>query len=398
MYASVFQAVEGEHLFKGSAGRLFITVSFGWLTIQLGRQLLPPLLPAIIEDLSISSAEAGAALSLLWGVYAFFQFPSGRLSDRLSRKTLLVVGLSVLSVGFLIVTVTRTYPGFLLGTIIVGFGAGLYPTAARALISDLFIDRRGQAFGIHTALGDLGNATAAGVAVIALAVATWQTAFLPVVVLIAIISFMIHLWSREPYVLTRVDVDFRPTARRLLANSRIRWLLVAYSLYTFTWQSAAGFLPAFLHITKGFSIAFSSTSFAVLFVVGASAKPISGLLGDYLGREFVAIATLTIASVGLAGLIIAESTLFIFLSVGIFAAGLMAFPPVMQAHLMNIFPTESMGGDLGAMRTIYVGLGSFGPAYVGYAAGIHSYTAAFTGLVCCLLISASIVVGLELRK
>jgi hypothetical protein len=61
---------------------------------------------------------------------------------------------------------------------------------------------------------------------------------------------------------------------------------------------------------------------------------------------------------------------------------------------MDTFPDGSMGGDLGATRTVYLGLGSLGPSYVGFVAGRVSYAAAFAGLLGCLLVSAAIVVGL----
>lgn len=72
----------------------------------------------------------------------------------------------------------------------------------------------------------------------------------------------------------------------------------------------------------------------------------------------------------------------------------MAYPPVMQAFLMDAFPDGSMGGDLGATRTVYIGLGSLGPTYVGFVAGRASYVTAFSGLLACLVVSAVVVVWL----
>jgi len=205
---------KSERLFTGYTGRLFLSVSFGWLMIQLGRQLLPPLLPTIIEDLAITSTQAGFALTLLWGLYALCQYPSGRFSDKLSRKTLLTTGLSLLIVGFLLINNTKAYPSFLIGSAVVGLGAGLYPTAARALVSDLFVDRRGQAFGLHTASGDLGNAVAAGLAVGTLAVAAWQTAFLPVISILIVVLIAVHFliksriyWRQLTWIFAQPDID-----------------------------------------------------------------------------------------------------------------------------------------------------------------------------------------------
>jgi predicted MFS family arabinose efflux permease len=391
-----------ERLLTGYSGRLLVAVSVGWAAIQAGRLVLSPLLPTVMEGLAITDFQAGVALSLMWGLYACCQYPSGRLSDGLTRKTLLVSGLALLVVGFVALASAPDYLLFLLGAAIVGTGAGLYPTPARALVSDLFVERRGQAFGIHTASGDLGGAAAAGLAVVALALAGWRSAFLPVIVVLAAVALALVVWGREAFTPPAADretvaeglADARGTARRLWENPRMRWLLLAYALFAFTWQSATGFLPTFLRATKGFPADLASGGFAALFVVGALVKPLSGALGDRFARASVAAGALVVAAAALAGLLAASGTLAVGVAVVVFAAGLMAYPPVMQALLMDTFPDGSMGGDLGATRTVYLGLGSLGPSYVGFVAGRVSYAAAFAGLLGCLLVSAAIVVGL----
>ncbi|WP_458208289.1 MFS transporter [Haladaptatus sp. NG-SE-30] len=393
-----------ERLVTGYSGRLLLAVSLGWAMIQTGRLVLSPMLPTVMESLDITDFQAGVAFTLLWGLYALGQYPSGRLSDYLSRKTLLTTGLSLLIVGFVALASAPTYSAFLLGAAVVGTGAGLYPTPARALVSDLFVTRRGQAFGLHTASGDSGGAVAAGLAVVILAVATWRVAFAPVILVLATVLVLLHRWSREAYTRPRIDAsagrvvlrDVRATADRF-GNRRTAALLVAYSLYAFVWQSVTGFLPTFLQSAKGFSPALAGGGFAALFVVGALVKPLSGSLGDRISRPVVAAGALVVATVALAGVVTMDGTLVVAASVVVFAAGLMAYPPVMQAHLMDVFPDGSMGGDLGATRTIYIGLGSLGTTYVGFVASRADYATAFTGLLACLIISASIVLGLARR-
>jgi predicted MFS family arabinose efflux permease len=378
---------DDERLVTGYSGRVLIAISIGWGLIQTGRLVVSPLLPAISADLAISSTRAGFALTVLWGLYALLQYPSGRLSDRLSRKTLLVGGLALLCAGFAALSTAPTYPVFLVGAAVVGLGAGLYPTPARGLVSDLFVDRRGQAFGIHTASGDTGGVVAAGLATLVLAVATWRAAFLPIVVVVAAVALALHWWSRETYVLERVDLAVVDTGRRLLREPQLRWLLLSYSLYAFTWQSMIGFLPTFLRVSKGLSPALANTGFAALFVVGAVAKPVAGGAGDRLSRGLLATVVLAVAAVMLTVMLLASTPAVVLGAVVAFALGLMAFPPVMQAYLMDSFPTDSMGGDLGAMRTVYIGVGALGPTYVGVVADAADYAVAFTGLVGCLLVS-----------
>ncbi|MDY6818960.1 MAG: MFS transporter [Halobacteriales archaeon] len=386
-----------ERLVTGYTGRLLIAVSIGWAFIQTGRLVISPLLPAISADLGLSSTRAGFAITVIWGLYALLQYPSGRLSDQLSRTTLLVAGLVLLCVGFFVLSGAPTYLVLLAGAAVVGLGAGLYPTPARGLVSDLFVARRGQAFGIHTASGDVGGVLAAGVATAVLAVATWRGAFAPVIVVLLGVALSLHLWSREGYVFAKVDLAIGDTGRRLLKEPQLRWLLIAYALYAFSWQSATGFLPTYLQVGKGFSAAVANTGFAALFVVGAIVKPVAGSLGDRFPRGLLAPAVLALAAVMLVGVILAQTPLVATAAVVCFAAGLMAYPPVMQAYLMDSFPTDSMGGDLGAMRTIYIGIGALGPTYVGAVADAIDFTTAFTGLVGCLLLSSLLILTLGRR-
>ncbi|MFB6304265.1 MAG: MFS transporter [Haloferacaceae archaeon] len=385
-----------ESLVRGYGGRLLAVVSLGWLTIQGGRLVLSPLLPAIIDDLSISPFLAGIALSVLWGIYALLQYPSGRLSDRLSRKTLLAAGMGLALVGFVLLAVAPSYPVFLAGAAVVGLGVGLYPTAARALISDHFVEKRGGAFGLHTASGDVGGGLSAGLAVVVLAVATWRAAFVPVVVVLAAVAVVLHRLAREPYAVEAVDLDLRGAGERLLADPDTRWLVGAYACFSFAWQATIGFLPTFLQASKGLSAGLASAGFAGLFAVGATVKPLAGRFGDHRGRGAVAVGVTALGAAALSTVLLADATAVVLGATLVYAAGLMSFPPVMQSYLMDVFPDASMGADLGLARTTYIGVGSLGPAYVGFVASRADYALAFWSLVGALVVAA-VVVGWRVR-
>lgn len=393
-----------ERLFGGYAGRLLVVTSIGWMTIQTGRLVISPMLPSLIDALDITPFLAGVGLSLMWGLYALNQYPSGRLSDRFSRKTLLLAGLTFQITGFGLFVGATTFHRYLLASAVVGVGAGLFTTPARALVSDHFVTKRGRALGFHTGLGDVGGLVASGLAVVVLAVATWHAAFVPVVGVLFVVMVLLYRWSDEPRAGADVDRstllagvrEAGRTIRRLLSEWQFRLILAAYSLYAFTWQSSASFLPTFLQETHGFSPALASASFAAMFVVGGVVKPLSGGLGDRLHKVVVAAAALVLGASSLAVVVFAPSETWTFVGVGGFAVGLLAYPPVIQAYLMDTFPNASVGGDLGATRTVYITVGALGPSYTGYVAGRATYTLAFLGLVGCLFVSAALVL-LSLR-
>lgn len=396
MAGSEHSDISEERLLHGYSGRMFLLVALGTLVANLGRQALPPLLPAIIDGLAITPAAAGFALTLMRICFAVLQYPSGRVADTVSRKVAIVGGLGVMIVGFLVLTQVPSYPVFLMSTALLGIGSAFFFVSERVLLSDLFVQKRGQAFGLNSAISRVGSILAAGLATAALAVGVWQAAFLPVVVLSIAIAVAFHLLSRESYgtrellQMNRRGGRIRETVGRVFGTPQVRWLVVAYTLIIFAWEGVLAFLPTFLQVDKGFSSGFASGGFAALFAVGIVVQPLSGALSDRWDRRLVAGAATLASIIGLTVLVVAGSFPTIVAGIVLYAAGLMAFTPVLQAYLMDIFPDENKGGDLGAFKTVYEGLSSLGPTYVGVMAGIGSYGIAFSGFLVCLAGSAVI--------
>ncbi len=379
-----------ELLVRGYSGRLLISLSIAYLAIQFGRNVLSPLLPTIIEDLAITPFQAGLALTVISSTYALSMYPGGRLSDQLSRKTVIVAAALVSIGGFALLTVAFSYGPFLLGAAVLGLGAGLYWIALRALLADLFLERRGQAFGIQDSLGFIGPVLAAGGAVAVLAVATWHASFVPVIAILLVSVVLAHVWIREPYVLDRVRLDIRATGNRVFGDPKIRKLMIAYTSGIFAMQAVIGFLPLFLSAEHGFSATLASAGFAVLFTGAIITLPIAGFLGDRFAYLPVAIGGLAVSLTGLLIFVFLSHPLLALLGVLSFGLGIWAFPPVIQAYIFTRLPADSMGGDYGAFKMIYAGIGGLGPAYVGFMVGYVSYTVAFLGLIPFLVVSMAI--------
>ena len=374
----------------GYDGRVLAAISVGWLAVRLGREAIPPLLPVIIDDVNISPSTAGVGLTAMWLVYALCQYPGGRLSDALSRRTVLTASLAVVVAGFVALVGVTTYAGLLLGFVLVGLGAGLYFAPARALLADTFPQRRGQVFGIQSSAGSIGAAAAAGVTLVAVSLGAWQYSFLPVIVVLGVVLLSFVLWHREPYVLKPVNLGLAGTSKRIFAGSRVRYLLVAYVFVSFAWQGFLGFLPTYLQAEKGFGQGLASGAFATVFVVAIVVGPLAGRLADSASRVLVGSVGILLAVCGLLLLVGSSMAAVAVAGILLFAVGMRSFPPVMQAYIMGLFPDESMAGDFGAMKTIWTGLGSFAPAYVGFVAARATYGLAFSGLAACLLLSLAV--------
>lgn len=369
---------------------MFGALSIGWLGVQLSHQILPPLLPSIIADLSLTPFQAGIALSILWGLHAICIFPGGRFADGLSSKTVIVVGLISVLAGLSLLAGAVTYALFLTGIVFLGVGGGLFYIPMRITIAKLFETRRGEALGVNDAVGHGGNILAAGVAIAALAIAGWRVSFLVAILTVVFVLILIHRWGREPYVLRPVQFGFREATARVFQDNEMRWVLVAYSLFTFSWQGVVGFLPTFFEVSKGFSPTLAKIGFAVLFGVGIVILPFTTRVSDDRGQRPVAVFALGLSVIGLVVMLLGSQVWSVTVGLLLFATGLLTFPPVMQAYLMGLFADGTMGGDFGAIKTIYTTIGAVGSAYVGYVATNWSYSIAYGGIAAALATSGLI--------
>lgn len=391
------ESPDGERLLSGYSGRIMVLVALGAMGSQLGWLVLPPLLPEIIADLGISSARAGFGLTLLTLCAAAGRYPGGRLADELSRKTVIGGCLVAWIVGFGLLAVATTYPLFLVGVAVAGLGIGMYVPTAFAQLSDLFVRRRGQAFGVNNAAYNVAGIAAPALAFLVLLVGPWRLSFLGLVCGLVVLAAAVHTFHDGEYVLRGVRLGFRETVARTVFDPQVRVVLVVASLVSFVWNGSVSFLPIFLEAERGLTSRTAGVAYGTLFLVGVAATPVAGWVGDRVGALRTIPVTIAFAAVGLVTLTLAGSPAVVFAGVVAFGIGLLGFWPVMTAYMMSIFPEESRGGDYGAIGTVYAGAGSLGPTYVGVVGQYGTYTAAYAGFVGCLLVCGAIVLSLRFR-
>ena len=388
----------GESLFSGYSGRILLAITGSELLISLGALILPPLLPAITGDLGISPSQAGAVMTVWWLAIAIHNYPGGRFADRLTQKTVLIVGSVIAMVGLVVLSTALTYAVLLVGVAVLGVGRGLFQPAAITQLSTVFVARRGQALGIRNAAFTVGGTFAGGTAAVILAVADWRAAFVPIAVGVLFVTGLMHVWNRQPYELRAISLEIGETGRRLVAIDEIRWLVVALSIYGFAWNGATTFLPTYLQVSKGFSAPTASIAFSGVFLIGAATQPVAGLLGDRIGHlRSAAIATVA-CSVGIGALLLTSNLVLVGGGLLVFGAGLAAYWPVATAHGMQVLPDDSRGGDWGAITTVFIATESLGSAVAGFIAEQASYDTAYAALFVCFLSTAGIVIWLSSRS
>ena len=381
-------------LFERSRGIKLGLVTTGTCTFSLGRFVLSPLLPYIIVSLDISTFAAGIGMTMMFGVTALVRYPGGRLSDDLTRKTVIVGGLLVSTFGFGVLATVGNYPMFLLGVTAVGVGVGLYSTAALAWLSDIFVDKQGLAMGVNNGSIYLAGILGAGLANAVIATGAWRTAFLPVIAALLVLVPAFHVGNDKAYRFERPALDVRSTFGRLVRSAHVRRMLLIGALFGIAWQGVITFLPTFLQTEKAVSPTFANNLFALLFAVGIGTNLLSGRISDRVSVPGLIAGVASLTVTGLVVVVVAADTLVLVAGIIVLGAGLAAIWPALQSYMMNYFPESSKGGDYGAFSAIYGGIAGLGPSIVGFLVDTFTFTVAFLCLAICLLFSAGLSLAL----
>ncbi|MFB6096107.1 MAG: MFS transporter [Haloferacaceae archaeon] len=368
---------------------MLLVTSLGWIVIQTGRYLLPPLVSAIQEAFAIGNAKFGFALSLIWAVYAVSQFPAGLASDDLGYRTTLVASLAVVGVAFAAFALAPTYGVWLVLLAVVGVCTGVFLISSRAYLSALYGGERGRALGIHSAAGDVAGVAAPLLATAVLAATVWWLPFLGLFALAALGAVVLHAGVEGSYSFRRPEVG--PTAREAVgavASWDLLVLMVVYGLYVMVTQGTAAFVPKYLTATKGLSTGVANTVFSLFFLMGVVAKPAAGWASDRVGRRLLTVGALLgggaalAAATALQGLASAAAII-------VFAASVRFFPTPTQAYLFDRFDEATSGSSFGLIRSGYILVGSSGPALVGVGSVELGFGTTLLALAGVLLVAAT---------
>lgn len=98
--------------------------------------LIYVLLPLWQSQFGIGYAVTGLMRSLYVGVMAALQIQAGRMSNRWSRKTLLVAGTAIAGLGFLVAGQTGALAGTCIALVLGGIGASPQHPLASSMVAD----------------------------------------------------------------------------------------------------------------------------------------------------------------------------------------------------------------------------------------------------------------------
>jgi len=216
--------------------RIILTVlSLGGISYALLQSLVVPALPQIQESLHTSESSIG------WILTAFLLSASittpiiGRLGDMYGKERLLMLVLLLLAVGTLISAVASSLALMLVGRVVQGVGAGVFPLAFSIVRDELPHERVPGALGLVSSLLGIG----AGAGVVLAGIITQQLSYhwlfwFPLA-LIAFTAYLTWRYIPESPVKTPAQINYGAAALMTLGMSAL--LLGITETSTWGWGS-----------------------------------------------------------------------------------------------------------------------------------------------------------------
>lgn len=203
------------------------------LMMTLGNSMLIPVLPEMKSSLGLSQLQVSLTINV-FSIAAAIMIPIvGYLSDRYSRKIIMLPSLILFACGALLAGIGAalfdSYAWILVGRGIQGIGASGCAPIAMALIGDLFSGgERSRVLGIFEASNGLGKVLSPIFGSL-LALIVWHAVFFVFPVLSLIAAVLVWIFVKEKKN-RQAPPPFRKYARGLLSVFKLegRWLLTAY--------------------------------------------------------------------------------------------------------------------------------------------------------------------------
>ncbi len=296
---------------------------------------LPPVLPLLIEKLSLLKTEAGL-LAIALQLPSLLQPFIGHLADRKNLKLVVMGGPAVAAILLTMLGVIPYYGVLVILLLIAGLNSAAFHAIAPVVIGRMAHNRLGRAMGIWMVGGEIGRMIAPMIIVSFISV--FSISKMPLLMILGLlVSGILFVALRN--ITTRETTESLQSYAKLPIREIMRFLLPLSGIIfvrSFTVVALTIYLPTFL-VEAGENLMFAGASLTIYEAAGIVGAFWGGSISDRFQRWKIILWALAIAAI-LMGVFLGTSgwwRLPILILLGI---ALLSLTPVIMAMVQENFP------------------------------------------------------------
>jgi len=267
-----------------------LALSMGHFIHDVYSSFLSPLLPLLIEKLSMSLTQAGF-LSTIMQVPALLNPYIGILADRISVRYFVILAPALTAIPMSLIGMAPSYGILLILLFITGISVSVFHVPAPVMISDLSAARKGRGMSFFMTGGELARSIGPLVAVAAVSVFGLED-FYPVMIFGLIstgwLFFKFRTAPTKP-----VSSARRPSISETWHNLSFVLLPLSAILVTrgFMHASMVAFLPTYIKMETG-NLWLAGMALTLFEAAGVAGVLAAGSISDWFGRRKTLLVSL----------------------------------------------------------------------------------------------------------
>lgn len=363
---------EGAWPWRLVAGCFLIAVGFNAYALAPAS-----LLPILIAEFTIGKSIAGLAVSAVFFGWAGLQLPGGWLIDRHDNRTLVYIGVAILTAASLGGVVAPGFRSFLLTRFIGGVSAVFVWTASIGIVARTLPEgHRGLGTSIFVASGPAGVTIAQFAGPIIATWYGWRAVFA---------TYLVITFAGLPFLRTavvpRVDDQSRIAFDDFVVALRNRQVLListvgfcTYSLFLFF----ISWMPSYATEVLSFDLAAAGAITAVVPAIGLIARPFGGWLSDVSPERRPILVAAFVLSLPLFYVLPQLGTARLF-GIGLLVAGITSQLGigVVFIYAGELAPANAAGTTLALVNMFAFTGALIAPVAFGWTIETFSWTASF---------------------
>ncbi len=273
-----------------------IAVSIGHFVHDVYSSFLAPLLPLLIEKLSMSLTQAGL-LSTMMQLPALINPWIGTLADRISVRWFIILAPALTAIPMSLIGTAPTYSVLLILMVFAGISISVFHVPAPVVVARMSGTRKGLGMSFFMVGGEAARAVGP-IAAVGLVAVMGLEGFYPVMLVGMICSTILFAVTRNLPVTTAAKapiplLDTWRTMRHILMP--LTGILITRG---FMHGCMAAFLPTFIAMNTG-NIWLAGAGLTIFETAGVAGVMATGTLSDRFGRRRTLIVSLVCAPVSL---------------------------------------------------------------------------------------------------